>query len=196
MMLTILVRVDILLCDSHHRIQIIQFVLSSPLLRCYSRREVEQMGGFQKIKTCGQPHQYLHYQKHDWSEAFSNIHVLGEGHFLSSINKQNKASYSHQPQLDVLRYPSSLSFSVIIPLPIIASKYVAGCCRTSRHISRLSPSSRRSINRWSCIITEKAPTRLKAATTAFTFKTLLRHYAKRALTPRVRTTLFLEEDCV
>ena len=37
-------------------------------------------------------------------------------------------------------------------------------------------------------ITEKAPTRafswLKAATTAFTFKTLLRHYAKQALTPR------------
>ena len=44
------------------------------------------------------------------------------------------------------------------------------------------------INRRSCTITEKAPTRgfswLKAATTAFTFKTLLRHYAKRALTPR------------
>ena len=39
-----------------------------------------------------------------------------------------------------------------------------------------------------CIITEKAPTRafswLKAATTTFKFKTLLRHYAKRALTPR------------
>ena len=39
-----------------------------------------------------------------------------------------------------------------------------------------------------CTITEKAPTRtfswLKGATTAFTFKTLLRHYAKRALTPR------------
>ena len=38
------------------------------------------------------------------------------------------------------------------------------------------------------LITEKAPTRafswLKAATTAFTFKTLLRHYAKRALIPR------------
>ena len=38
------------------------------------------------------------------------------------------------------------------------------------------------------VITEKAPTRefswLKAATTAFTFQTLLRHYAKRALTPR------------
>ena len=38
------------------------------------------------------------------------------------------------------------------------------------------------------VITEKAPTRafswLKAATTAFTFKTLLRYYTKRALTPR------------
>ena len=38
------------------------------------------------------------------------------------------------------------------------------------------------------VIMEKAPTRasswLKATTTAFTFKTLLRHYAKRALTPR------------
>ena len=38
------------------------------------------------------------------------------------------------------------------------------------------------------VFTEKASTRafswLKAATTAVTFKTLLRHYAKRALTPR------------
>ena len=38
------------------------------------------------------------------------------------------------------------------------------------------------------VSTEKAPTRafscLKVATTAFTFKTLLRHYAKQALTPR------------
>ena len=37
-------------------------------------------------------------------------------------------------------------------------------------------------------ITEKAPTRafswLKVSTSAFTFKTLSRHYAKRALTPR------------
>ena len=44
------------------------------------------------------------------------------------------------------------------------------------------------INWRSCTITEKGPTRafswLKAATIAFTFKTLLRHYAKRALTPR------------
>ena len=46
--------------------------------------------------------------------------------------------------------------------------------------------SKRSIRR--LVITEQAPTRafswLKAATTALTFKTLLRHYAKRALTPR------------
>ena len=46
--------------------------------------------------------------------------------------------------------------------------------------------SKSSIRRFA--ITEKAPTRafswLKVATTAFTFKTLLRHYAKRALTPR------------
>ena len=47
---------------------------------------------------------------------------------------------------------------------------------------------RKSIHLWSCTITEKALTRafswLKAPTTAFTFKTLLRHYAKQALTPR------------
>ena len=46
--------------------------------------------------------------------------------------------------------------------------------------------SKSSIRRF--VITEKAPTRafsrLKAPTSAFTFKTLLRHYAKRALTPR------------
>ena len=45
---------------------------------------------------------------------------------------------------------------------------------------------KRSIRRF--VITEKAPTRafswLKAPSSAFTFKTLLRHYAKQALTPR------------
>ena len=49
-----------------------------------------------------------------------------------------------------------------------------------------SSASKSSIRRF--VITEKAPTMafswLKAATTAFTFKTLLRHYAKQALTPR------------
>ena len=46
--------------------------------------------------------------------------------------------------------------------------------------------SKSSIRRF--VITDKAPTRafswLKAATTAFTFKTLLRHYAEWALTPQ------------
>ena len=50
----------------------------------------------------------------------------------------------------------------------------------------LSRASKKSIRRF--VITEKAPTRafswLKAATTAFTFKTLLRHYAKLVFTPR------------
>ena len=59
-----------------------------------------------------------------------------------------------------------------------------------RCVAPLSPlytsASKGSIRRF--VITEKAPTNafswLKAAITAFTFKTLLRHYAKRALTPR------------
>ena len=46
--------------------------------------------------------------------------------------------------------------------------------------------SKSSIRRF--VITEKAPTMalswFKAATTTFTFKTLLRHYAKQALIPR------------
>ena len=50
----------------------------------------------------------------------------------------------------------------------------------------VSSASKISIRRF--VITEKAPTRafswLKLATTAFTCKTLLRHYAKWALTPR------------
>ena len=61
------------------------------------------------------------------------------------------------------------------------------CCVAGRAIICVCISaSKSSIRR--VVITEKAPTRafswLNAATTAFTFKTLLRHYAKRALTPR------------
>ena len=60
-------------------------------------------------------------------------------------------------------------------------KYLGRKLRTTQVVLLL-------INQRCCTITEKAPTRaftwLKAATTAFTFKTLLRHYAKRALTPR------------
>ena len=65
---------------------------------------------------------------------------------------------------------------------------------TSRHVSIEQPrtdsssAANQSIGSTTgCTITEKAPTRafswLKAPTSAFTFKTLLRHYAKRALTP-------------
>ena len=59
------------------------------------------------------------------------------------------------------------------------------------HVSRVTVVSRvvlqtKAIQKF--VITEKAPTMafssLKAATTPFTFKTLLRHYAKRTLTPR------------
>ena len=49
-------------------------------------------------------------------------------------------------------------------------------------LSMTTSASKSSIRRF--VITEKAFSWLKAATTAFTFKTLLRHYAKRALTPR------------
>ena len=57
----------------------------------------------------------------------------------------------------------------------------AGCQRSSYLVPQID-------YRWSCTITEKAPTRafswLKALTSAYTFKTLLRHYAKQMLTPR------------
>ena len=64
-------------------------------------------------------------------------------------------------------------------------------CWGTEELSRVTcdcvSASKSSIRRF--VITEKAPTRafswLKAATTAFTFKTILRHYAKQALTPRL-----------
>ena len=59
------------------------------------------------------------------------------------------------------------------------------------HTQFISSASKSSIRRF--VITEKAPTRafswLKAATTAITFKTLLRHYAKQALTPYIAACL-------
>ena len=77
------------------------------------------------------------------------------------------------------------------PISTINNKIYSG--HLFRHLMALllqilpaTSASKSSIRRF--VITEKAPTRafswLKAATTAFTFKTLLRHYAKRALTPR------------
>ena len=67
-------------------------------------------------------------------------------------------------------------------LPRIDCQYTPARMTTTVSTS----ASKSSIRRF--VIAEKAPTRafswLKAASTAFTFKTLLRHYAKRALTPR------------
>ena len=64
-----------------------------------------------------------------------------------------------------------------VTAPFALQSMLSGTC---------SSASKRSIRRF--VITEKAPTRafswLKATTTAFPFKTLLRHYAKQALTPR------------
>ena len=60
------------------------------------------------------------------------------------------------------------------------SKYLA--------VSGLALCSAPSVPKPVFTITEKAPSRafswLKAPTSAFTFKTLLRHYAKQTLTPR------------
>ena len=69
-----------------------------------------------------------------------------------------------------------------------ADRGLGGQQRTGGHqvVTVATSAPKISIRRF--VITEKAPTRafswLKAATAAFTFKTLLRHYAKRALTPR------------
>ena len=58
----------------------------------------------------------------------------------------------------------------------------------SSSLSSASPVVLQKVTIRRLVITEKAPTRafswLKAATTAFTFKTLSRHYAKQTLTPR------------
>ena len=83
--------------------------------------------------------------------------------------------------------PSSAVYSVA--LPVERPGAVSCVIMRSRHSAqrRLEASaSKSSIQRF--VITEKAPTRafswLKGATTAFTFKTLLRHYAKQAFTPQ------------
>ena len=63
-----------------------------------------------------------------------------------------------------------------------------GWCTAVLRLGRTSAANRSIGSTTGCTITEKTPTRafswLKAPTSAFTFKTLLRHYAKRALTPR------------
>ena len=79
--------------------------------------------------------------------------------------------------------------------PLVTPHYVIPLCSVKlRGILLTSPQlqlvlcSAPSIPQPVFTITEKAPTRafswLKALTSAFTFKTILRHYAKLALTPR------------
>ena len=72
-----------------------------------------------------------------------------------------------------------------VPLPSDAVSQPAQAQGAQQEAWIWSSASKSSIRRF--VITEKAPTRafswLKAATNAFTFKTLLRHYAKQALTP-------------
>ena len=76
----------------------------------------------------------------------------------------------------------------ILPLKIKFLFPAINCRALWRRVMKTldSSASKSSIRRF--VITEKAPTRafswLKAPTSAFTIKTLLRHYAKQALTPR------------
>ena len=83
--------------------------------------------------------------------------------------------------------PGPPSVPVLGSLPFLPGRGVEKF--VSEYVSSFGPvtgSASKSSIRW-FVITEKAPTRafswLKAATTAFTFKTLIRHYAKQALTP-------------
>ena len=86
---------------------------------------------------------------------------------------------------DTEKYVHCFRFDVLI-VAGQKSRCVETAERMHQEVTLPSSASKSSIRRF--VNTEKAPTRafswLKAATTAFTFKTLLRHYAKRALTPR------------
>ena len=95
------------------------------------------------------------------------------GPCLNCLNLNNSYSYSSAGR----KYRCSCSTS---PQRTAASSHTAPVSAVWSSASKIF------IRRF--VITEKAPTMalswLKAATTAFTFKTLLRHYAKWALTPR------------
>ena len=90
-------------------------------------------------------------------------------------------------------------FSATSPRPILFSWKTVEHCTLHRTIAAVLHNETgaalqhrswlvlQTINRWSCIITWKAPTRafswLKKATIAFTFKNLLRHYANQPTHP-------------
>ena len=128
--------------------------------------------------------------------------MLCPGYFVT-VMSQYSASHSDNYSCP----PSAASCNIYTELPHIylvlhvdiRGEVAGGAARARHHCNRrhvalpghvargvASSASKSSIRRF--VITEKAPTSafswLKAATTAFTFKTLLRHYAKRALTPR------------
>ena len=96
------------------------------------------------------------------------LSVVSRCDWISVISKLFSAASQLQSFLTLTQLPP---FQVIIRCP---SPKLVGNSASKSCLRRF-------------VITEKAPTRafswLKAATTAFTFKTLLRHYAKRALTP-------------
>ena len=85
--------------------------------------------------------------------------------------------------------PESRRLSVVRPFKYPPPRHrTPVTSSTSSHLQSplVTSASKSSIRRF--VITGKAPTRafswLKAANTAFIFKTLLRHYAKQTLTPR------------
>ena len=104
--------------------------------------------------------------------------------------------YNHNSRLSIRKAPMVYSSCYTphwqqwwsLPRHVACCRVAAAgnCCLLHPSPGVQTSASKSSIRRF--VITEKAPTRalswLKAATTAFTFKTLLRHYAEQALTPR------------
>ena len=108
-------------------------------------------------------------------------HIPSSEHQIAVINFAPQQKFPHQRKQIII-------LSDVQPLIDHREQRRGGdnLIRGNKDKSVCSSASKSSIRRF--VITEKAPTRafswLKAATTAFTFKKLLRHYAKQALTPQ------------
>ena len=118
----------------------------------------------------------------------------------SSISVETKlVNCAEVPRVSVKSNPDRISMEIqtqgdclvqcsMFPIPYSGRRFGGFWNQEEEQIGPVFTSpSKSSIRRF--VITEKAPTNrafswLKETTTAFTFKTLLRHYAKRALTPR------------
>ena len=81
------------------------------------------------------------------------------------------------PVLGWSQWPAGDHLEQLSSAPHLAGMVQGAGCRAAVCTS----ASKSSIRRF--VITEKAPTRAFSWLKAFTFKTLLRHYAKQALTP-------------